>query len=194
MSSSAGTGKVPSPARAGRVRVWTRVQRSFSSTGKGLACGRGSLCSPSLYLLSGACLRWSGRDGSGETAARAAGTWDLSAKARPAGVRGCGPARGQGCALAVRPHTPFPPRPGAQVRTEDRLGGDPDSQLSNRLLWPEGAWGGHWRNRGACRAANVTQLAFPGPLPHTVFTLLTFGARRNEQEKKVRNVVQVSLG
>lgn len=153
---------MPSPALAGRVRVWTRVQRSFSSIGKGLACGRGSLCSPSLYLLGGACLRWSGRGGSGETAARAAGTWDLSAKARPAGVRGCGPARGQGCALAVRSPHPFPPPARGWVRTEDRLRGDPDSQLSNRLLWPEGL-GRTLEKSGCMQGSECDSAGLPWP-------------------------------
>ena len=101
-----------------------------------------------------------------------------------AGVRGRGPGRGPGCAPALRAPQRFPPRPGAGYRAEDRLRGDPDSQLSDRVPRPEGL-GRSLEKAGCMQGSERDSAGLPGLLSQTVFTLLTFEAREMSRGGKL---------
>lgn len=201
MSGTVGTGKRCPLRRAlgGCVRVWL----SFSSAREVLeALGRVAwfFVFSSVYFWAepvwgGLGGRGAGGDSPGELAAPdgAAGTGDLPEDACPAAgaraARGCGPGRGQGCAPAVRGG-------GRAPRTEDRGLGAPNSELSNHLLCRgvRGGGGGEDSGEIRVRGSNCDSAGLPGLRSHRLFTLLTFEAREVRKRKKVRNVVQVSLG
>ena len=131
------------------------------------------------------------REGRGEGASRPGGggprAWlrpQVRRRPRAAGVRGRGPGRGPGCAPALRAPQRFPPRPGAGYRAEDRLRGDPDSQLSDRVPRPEGL-GRSLEKAGCMQGSERDSAGLPGLLSQTVFTLLTFEAREMSRGGKL---------
>lgn len=128
-------------------------------------------------FLGEACLGWGGAggDSTGELAARPPRRRSRPGSGHLGPVGGCW-SRGGGAGRAVlwprawagmRASSPAPGLGTARgSSTEDRRRGDPDSELSNRLLWPK-VGGGQWRNRGG--GSNCDSAGLPGLLFRRLF-------------------------
>ena len=192
---------MPSPARAGRVRVRVLVRRSCSSpreVSEALWCVAWFFV-PSIPAFLGLFgVGWGRGDRSGELAARPPRRRRQD-RGHLGPVEGCS-SRGGGAGRAglwprawagMRASSPAPRLGTARgSSTEDRRRGDPDSELSNRFLWPKVGGSGEI-GVGVVIVIQLASLAF---CLIGFFTLLTFEAREVGRKKKVRNVVKVSPG